>query len=230
MTSPNTNQLQSMAEKTRNALSLKIHAFETKIYNIEQHTEQYIKLIDKQTILHQIIQNLTDEIEKESQNLTDEIEKESTNNNIYTVISDLEDKKAELVLEDKRIKNELTNLRPYMVKYAFIKEKIPSYRETVIRLKTKLHKIQMKQMYLEYLENESNWCNDDDRQIVKSILDGTSSVDPYEFCNRNHHIKLLNEFYFAPECKTVSCNEKFDNILEFDITSTVPMGHVIKNW
>ena len=213
------NQLQSMDEKTRNALSLQIYAFETKIYNIEQHTEQYIRLIDKQTILHQTIQNLTDEIEKES-----------TNNNIYTVISDLKDKKAELILEDNKIKNELVNLRPYMVKYVFIKEKIPSYREIVIQLKTKLHKIQMKPMYLEYLENESNWCNDDDRQIVKSILDGTSSVDPYEFCNRNHHIKLLNKLYFASECKIVSCNEKFDNILEFDITSTEPMGHVIKNW
>lgn len=219
MFSPNMNQLQSMDEKTRNALSLQIYAFETKIYNIEQHTEQYIRLIDKQTILHQTIQNLTDEIEKES-----------TNNNIYTVISDLKDKKAELILEDNKIKNELVNLRPYMVKYVFIKEKIPSYREIVIQLKTKLHKIQMKPMYLEYLENESNWCNDDDRQIVKSILDGTSSVDPYEFCNRNHHIKLLNKLYFASECKIVSCNEKFDNILEFDITSTEPMGHVIKNW
>ena len=142
MFSPNMNQLQSMDEKTRNALSLQIYAFETKIYNIEQHTEQYIRLIDKQTILHQTIQNLTDEIEKES-----------TNNNIYTVISDLKDKKAELILEDNKIKNELVNLRPYMVKYVFIKEKIPSYREIVIQLKTKLHKIQMKPMYLEYLEN-----------------------------------------------------------------------------
>ena len=47
MFSPNMNQLQSMDEKTRNALSLQIYAFETKIYNIEQHTEQYIRLIDK---------------------------------------------------------------------------------------------------------------------------------------------------------------------------------------
>ena len=225
MTSPSTNQLQSM-EEARDARSLQIYAFETKIYNfetkiynIEQNTEHYIRLVDRQTLLHQTIQNLTDEIEKES-----------SKNNIYTVISDLEDKKAELVVEDNLITTELASLRLDMVKYVFIKEKIPLYREIIIRLKTKLHKIQMKPMYLEYLENESNWCNDADRQIVKSILDGTSSVDPYEFCNRNHHTRLLNELYFAPECKSVSCNEKFDNILEFDITSTVPMGYVIKNW
>lgn len=212
-------QIQSTEEnaisRIISALETKIYNFEIKIYTVEQHAEQYFKIVDRQTILHQTIQNLTDQIEKESSN--------------NRIILSLESKKTELLLEDNSITNELASLRPYMVKYIFIKEKIPLYREKIIRLKTKLHKYHMKPLYLEYLENKSNWFNDADREIVKSILDGTSDVDPYEFCNRNHNTKLLNELYFATECKTVSCDEKFDNILEFDITSTVPLGHGIKN-
>ncbi len=236
------DQLQVL-EEAKNVLDLQISATEAQFHILQQQSYRYSRLGYEQHILHREIREITDEI----------VQKSSKYGALHnqTIISVLEIKKADLELQDNTICLELTSLRPYVVQYNKLSEERSAIHPRIRQLETDIKKIRMRSMYLEYLENEF------DENTVRSILDGTFSTDLYEFCNRNHQERLLADGYFATNCPYVGCEEecagwdtsekrcqcgnykgyrwedeceKFDDILKFDLTSTVPLGYVTKNW
>jgi hypothetical protein len=238
------DQLQSLVQ-AKNALDLELSNTDVQFQNLQQHTSRYSRLVDEQYVLHREMREITNEIKNKS------------SNHSQTIISALEIKKSDMVLLDNTICLELTSILPYIAQYNILSRERSVLHQKVRQLETDIKKIQMRPLYLEYLEDENNWNTSEDHQIVSSILDGTSTVDLYEFCNRNHQEQLLSNGYFATDRPYVGCEgdcegwdtsekrcqcgnykgyrwedecEKFDDILNFDLTSTVPLGHVSKNW